>query len=300
MSENRTLVSFDWAIKNILRDKANFDILEGFLSALLKQDIKILSILESEGNQRHETDKFNRVDLIVENSTGELLIIEVQNSREVHYLERLLYGSSKLIVDHIEIGDSYERVRKVISISILYFLLGEGEDDYIYHGKTYFYGLNTHRKLTFSHRKKEAIIGNITDSAPSIFPEYYLIEVERFQNVINSDIDEWIYFLKNSEIKSEFTSKNIQHARAKLDLLTMPTEERKTYEKFLSNRASEKDVIETARVEGFEDGIEKGIEKGIANVAVKMLAKENYSFEDIAEATGLSLDQIKTLAQNLK
>ncbi|CAK8725584.1 hypothetical protein GMJAKD_16820 [Candidatus Electrothrix aarhusensis] len=66
MSKKRTLVSFDWAIKNILRDKANYDVLEGFLSTLLDKDITILSVLESEGNQQDESDKFNRVDLAVE------------------------------------------------------------------------------------------------------------------------------------------------------------------------------------------------------------------------------------------
>ena len=43
----RKLISFDWAIKRILRSKANFEILEGFLSELLKEDITILEVLES-------------------------------------------------------------------------------------------------------------------------------------------------------------------------------------------------------------------------------------------------------------
>ncbi|NJO15708.1 MAG: hypothetical protein HC877_08160 [Thioploca sp.] len=52
----RPLVSFDWAIKYLLRDKANFDILEGFLTALLRQNLTILSLLESESNQVTLTD----------------------------------------------------------------------------------------------------------------------------------------------------------------------------------------------------------------------------------------------------
>ena len=58
----RKLISFDWAIKRILRSKANFDILEGFLSELLFEDITILEILESESNQEQRDDKFNRLD----------------------------------------------------------------------------------------------------------------------------------------------------------------------------------------------------------------------------------------------
>jgi len=70
----------------LLRNKANFDILEGFLSELLHEDFKIKQILESEGNKETEDDKFNRVDILVENKNGELVIVEIQNTREAVFL----------------------------------------------------------------------------------------------------------------------------------------------------------------------------------------------------------------------
>ncbi len=285
MNETRTLVSFDWAIKNILRDKANYDVLEGFLSALLEKDIKILSLLESESNQQNDSDKFNRVDVVVEDEHGEIFIIEVQNDREIHYLQRLLYGSSKAIVERIALGGSFENVKKVISISILYFLLGEGESDYIYRGTTEFYGFNDHKKLEFRVRRKEAVLGGGLRTDANIFPEYYLIEVERFHDLIQKDIDEWVYFFKNSEIKPEFKSKNIQKAREKLDLLKMPPDQRKAYERYKLNRMSERDALETARQEGHED------------VAEKMLATGKYAFEEIVTVTGIFLARIQELAR---
>lgn len=75
----RKLISFDWALKRLLRSKANFEVLEGFLSELLKQDITILEVLESEGNKQHRYDKFNRVDLKVKNQHGELIIAEIES-----------------------------------------------------------------------------------------------------------------------------------------------------------------------------------------------------------------------------
>ena len=296
MSETRTLVSFDWAIKNILRDKANYDVLEGFLSTLLEKDIKILSLLESESNQEDESDKFNRVDLSVEDETGEIYIIEVQAGWERYYLQRLLYGSSKLIVDRMRLGDSFAKVKKVISVSILYFLLGEGENDYLYKGTNEFYGLNTKERLHLKPRKRRAVVGREIDAGKNVFPEYYLIEVERFHNIINSGIDEWVYFFKNSEVRSDFRSKNIQAAAEKLDLLKMSATERRTYEKYLVNRASEKDMIESAYDEGIEKGVEKGVEKGRAEVAVNMLRMGLLTIEQIAQATGLSEDEIRTLS----
>ena len=59
----RRLISFDWALKRLLRSKANFGILEGFLSELLHTDIQILEILESESNKDTALEKQNRVDL---------------------------------------------------------------------------------------------------------------------------------------------------------------------------------------------------------------------------------------------
>ncbi|MCI5210387.1 MAG: hypothetical protein D3910_16725, partial [Candidatus Electrothrix sp. ATG2] len=93
----RKLISFDWAMKKLLRSKANFEILEGFLSELLMEDVTILELLESESNQEDVRDKFNRVDLKVKNKKEEILIIEVQYEREFDYLQRILFGTSKVI-----------------------------------------------------------------------------------------------------------------------------------------------------------------------------------------------------------
>ncbi len=235
MSEKRTLVSFDWAIKNILRDKANYDVLEGFLSALLEKDIKILSLLESDGNPLNESDKFDRLDLVVENEEKEIYVIEIQNSWEPYYLQRLLYGSSKLFVDHIKLGQSFEKLKKVISIGILYSLPGEGENDYLYKGTTEFHGLNSKDALQPRSARRKTNLGHEIQVDKNISLEYYLIEIERFHNIITSGIDEWVYFFKNSEVLSDFKSKNIQVAAEKLDLLKMPEDKRRAYEKYLAN-----------------------------------------------------------------
>ena len=59
-------IRFDWAMKRLLRDKANFVILEGLLTALLNRNIHIKSILESEGNQEYKENlKANGVPLDV-------------------------------------------------------------------------------------------------------------------------------------------------------------------------------------------------------------------------------------------
>lgn len=253
------LIRFDWAMKTLLRDKSNFDILEGFLSALLEDDeIKILHLLESESNPTAEDDKFNRVDLLVEDSEKRKIFIEIQNTREADYLERLLYGSSKIIVEHQKLGENFKNISKVISVSILYFNLGSG-DDYIYYGATDFKGLNTGNPLTIKHKKNisEALEPKYVFAEKDIFPEYYLINVERYKNLVSKRIDEWVYLFKNNEILEGSSSKNIDKAEQKLSEIQMSKEERKRYEKFLVNMVRDRDVMETAQREGEEAALKK-------------------------------------------
>ena len=84
-------IRFDWAMKRLLRNKANFAVLEGFLTTLLGESILIQKLLESESNQEDEYDKYNRVDLLAKNSKGELKFKTIMNMliSSVCYLEHL-------------------------------------------------------------------------------------------------------------------------------------------------------------------------------------------------------------------
>jgi len=294
---HKKLIRFDWAMKTLLRDKANFDILEGFLSALLEDDnIKILGILESETNQKDDNDKFVRVDMLILDSENRKIYIEIQNTRETDYLESLLYSSSKIIVEHQKIGSDFSDVCKAISISILYFNLGIG-DDYIYYGTTNFKGLNTGEQLKMKQREQipDALSPKYRMVDIEIFSEYYLITVERYKNIITKRIDEWIYIFKNSEVAQGSSSKNIDKAEQKLAEINMPEAERKRYEKYMINFVRDNDVLKTARTEGkikgkIEGKIEaakKGIEAGFTNEIIKIM-------------TELTEEQINELRKDLK
>ena len=89
-------IRFDWAMKRMLRDKANLGCLKAFFTVLFERKITILEILESESNQTAADDKFNRVDIKAnEENGGNIIIVEVQNTRKLYYLERIFYGTSK-------------------------------------------------------------------------------------------------------------------------------------------------------------------------------------------------------------
>ena len=160
MDRDNEYIRFDWAMKHMLRDKANFDILEGLISVLLGQDVKIIELLESESNQDDSTDKFNRVDIKAKNSQGHIIIVEVQLTRQLYYFHRILYGTCKAITEHIKIGDKYDQVKKVYSISILYCDFGRG-DDYIYHGEANFKGLHTGEDLVINLKEAGVIVPHL-------------------------------------------------------------------------------------------------------------------------------------------
>jgi predicted transposase/invertase (TIGR01784 family) len=283
------LIRFDWALKKLLRNKANFEILEGFLSELLFDDIKIQSILESETNKEIKGDKSNRVDLLVENSKKELIIIEIQNTREIDYILRILYGTSKLLVENLKMGDAYSSVKKIISISIVYFDLGHGED-YIYEGRTKFIGLHKKDELQLEEKQKNLYK---SESISDIYPEYYILKINQFNDIAIDSLDEWIYFLKNEEIKDSFNAKGLERAKKEFNIMSLNDEERKEYNNYLEYLHYEASMWESTFVDGHREGKE-GIQKEKREIA-KNLLKSGVDLKMIETVTGLDPEEIKIL-----
>ncbi len=280
------LIKFDWAIKRLLRQKANFAILEGLVSVVLQEDILIEQILESESNQESQEDKFNRVDILALNSKQELIIIEVQNDREQDYFQRMLYGVSKTTAEHLNLGEKYEAIKKVYSINIVYFDLGNGED-YVYHGKTEFEGLHRRDKLGLSEKQKEYFHKK---NVYEIFPEYYVLKVNKFDDVAKDSLDEWIYYLKNSKVKDEFKAKGLAEVKEKLRVDDLSERERAAYYRQIENNRVAMSVIDTAIWEGQQKGKKEGI------LAVALKAKQmGIPVQDIIKLTGLSEEEIIAL-----
>jgi predicted transposase/invertase (TIGR01784 family) len=258
--KTRTMVSFDWAMKRLLRNKANFEVLEGFLSELLRRKIIIRNILESDGNKEDKTDKFNRVDIFVEADDKELVIIELQNDSEDDYFQRMLYGVSKAVVEYIHEKEAYSTIRKVYSINIVYFDLGKG-DDYIYHGTTKFKGLHTDNELELTEKQKE-LYGKVY--AHELNPEYYLIKVKNFNDVAKNTLDEWIYFLKNSSVKEGFTAQGLAKAQEVLAFHNLTPEEQADYLRSVEENRIRNSEIITAFTDGEIKGKREGLVEGKA------------------------------------
>jgi predicted transposase/invertase (TIGR01784 family) len=295
---SKKLIRFDWAVKKLLRNKANFVVLEGFLSELLFEEVKIQKILESEGNQEHEEDKYNRVDILTQNSRNELVIIEIQNTYEIDYFHRMAYGTSKALAEHLSLGQAYSEIKKVISVNIVYFDLGQGKD-YVYKGKTNFEGLHEKDTLQLSIKQKQTFAKR---EVSDIFPEYYIIKVNQFNDIAKDTLDEWIYFLKNSEVKDNFKAKGLAEAKEVLDIMRLDKEQQYGYNRYLDYlhlKASEALSLKAEVEEMTREAEEKVRKDEKVEIAKNMLA-DNEPNEKIAKYTGLTLEQIEKLRTKTK
>ena len=300
--DNHSIIRFDWAAKRLLRNKANYAVLEGLVTVLLGEKISIIEMLESESNQDSANDKFNRVDIKAKDSKGDIILIEIQLTREWYYLQRVLYGVSKTITEHISLGSKYEEVKKIYSINILYFDLGKGSD-YLYHGTTTFIGVHTNDELIVRKRDKDAIR---TCSPTEIFPEYFLIRVNEFNEVAKTPIEEWMDFLKNNHIKDNTETPGLREAKEQLRVLQMNDAERKAYDNYLDTIRTQDSVLDTYRTEGLlegrmigrAEGRAEGREEGARNQSIaiaKEMIKMNLDKSIIKRATGLTDEELDNL-----
>ena len=284
MKEN--YIRFDWAMKRLLRNKANFDVLEGLLTTL-------------ESNQEDEFDKCNRVDMLAEDSKGNLLLIEVQNNNEYAYFQRMLFGTSKLVTEYINRGEGYEKVRKVYSINIVYFALGHGKDN-VYHGKTEFRGIHYNDLLELSPFQRQTFK---VDAVSQLYPEYYILKVNGFDQVAKSPLEEWIHYLNTGKIPETYHAPGLDAARERLKIDSMSKDEKNAYYRHMDNINLLKSNIKTEREEGKLEGLQEGLQKGRAEGGrekalsiARKLKTAGMDETQIAEITGLKEEEIRELS----
>jgi hypothetical protein len=182
----------------------------------------------------------------------------------------------------MEKGEDYEKVKKVYSVNIVYFALAKGKD-YLYYGKTIFYGQNEPDEIfeLSNLQQKQFEI----ESVHQIFPEYFVIRVNKFNDKTKNRIDEWIYFLKNEMIRDDFKAKGLKKAKETLDIMKLNDKERIAYNRKLENKSLEKSLFKSALIER-EYKTKMEIAKNLLDI---------LDIETIAIKTGLSIEEIEEL-----
>jgi len=296
----RYVLSFDYAMRRLLRKRVNFGILNGFLSELIGRPItvlEILKILESESEKEIPNLKITRVNFLVKNEKEELMIIEVQYQFEIDYLVRNVYEVSSNPVNPIYKDNLYKDVKKIYSISIIYFKGLNGGSEYIFHGKTDFRGMHTNELLKLNE-KQQLLFGKVEDD--DLYPEYYLIDVTNFDDVVKNTLDEWVYYLKNNRVEDSFTAQGMKRLRKVLEYNTLPDEEKRAYDKEIDRKLgwdsaiwSAKDMGRTeGEAEDFQKGKQIGIQIGRAKGKQIGLQKAKAEIAKNMKVAGMPIAQI--------
>ena len=287
--QKNSYIRFDWAIKRLLRDKANFSVLEGLLTVLLCEEIRIEEIIKDEKAYCVWDDaQTDRIDIKAKDKKGDDIVVRIQNMRKLYYLERIRFGTPAF-AEHI-----YQEVNKVYLVSILYFDLGKG-NDYLYHGQNRFIGVHTNDELLITAKEEGAIIQKLPQE---VFPEYYLIRVNEFNQVAKTPLEEWVKYLKTGIIDPDTTAPGLPEAREKLRYYDMSPEERHEYDEHVNAIMIQNDVLNTAKLEGHAEGRMEGRAEGRMEEKLevaKNLKQLGISTDAIAQATGLSLEEIEHL-----
>jgi predicted transposase/invertase (TIGR01784 family) len=300
---DKPLISFDYAIKYLLKDKGDYEIVEGFISALLKSygygDVKIISLLDTESNKENKKGKRSLADLVVEDAEHNKYIVEIERQYKDSFIHKACFNTSRLIVDHLGEQMDYMKIVKVFHISLLYFPVGKGA---IHHGQTIIRELETKEKLTVHITDPETreIICDATD----ILPEYFFISVPLFNDRLEKEMDDWLYVLKYDNIPATYHSPYMQRVADKLSILKMTPDERNSYYVYMKQMYSDRDELQAAETRGEIKGRAEEREKREAekkkheeekkNMARRLLAK-GMSIADVSEVTGFSEDEIKSL-----
>lgn len=289
----KPLISFDYAIKYLLKDKGDYEIVEGFISALLTSEgykpVKIKALLDGESNKESRYLKRSIADVIVEDEQGNNYIVEIDRAYTDLFLNKAVFNASRLIVDNLGANQDYLQIKKVFHINLLYFPF-ENTKAPLHHGKVIFH------EIDHTHPIDVHLIdrGMHTFDAHNIFPEYFIVSIPLFDDVIKEEIDEWLYLMKHSEVKEDFKSPYMQKVAQRLSILKMTNQEREVYDTYVMDSMKGRDYIISAEARGEARGEAKGVEK----TALNML-KQKIDDKLIASVTGFSLEEIAKLKNKL-
>ena len=285
----KPLISFDYAIKYLLKDKGDYEIVEGFISALLTSEgykpIKIRALLDGESNKESKHLKRSIADVIVEDEQGNNYIVEIDRAYTDLFLQKAVFNTSRLIVDNLGANQDYLQIKKVFHINLLYFPF-ENTKAPLHHGKVIFHEIDQTHSIDIHLVDR----GMQMYDAHNIFPEYFLISIPLFNDVIKEEIDEWLYLMKHSEVKEDFKSPYMKKAAERLSILTMSNQEREIYDSYVMDSMKGRDYLISAEAKGKAEG--KAEER--MQIARAMLAKKK-PIEEIEEFTGLSKGDIEKL-----
>lgn len=278
----------DFAFKKLFGSVENKDILISFINAVVEQQcrIKDVTLLNPYNHKEYPSDKLSILDIKATDEEGRQYNIEMQLNDQVCYNQRALYYWSKLYASQLTKGKPFSELKKTISINILNFNYFPDEVDYhnIFHI----------RSVKSNKRYFEDL-------------ELHFIELEKFNKELDhlkTTLNRWTTFLKRAEryeqgnIPPELNQEPaIEKAIITLETLYLNAYERDVYEVELKWQRDEEGALMKAHLNGLAEGLAEG--RSALKETAKKLLNENIPINVIANATGLSLEEVEQLSRPL-
>ena len=137
-------------------------------------------------------------------------------------------------------------------------------------------------------------------TSEDVFPEYFVVHVNEFNQLAVTPFEEWLEYLKNEYIRPDTTVPGLMEARERLEYLKMSEEERRIYDHYLDTLIRDTDVMKTKLLEaeiqghkkGHAEGLAEGHAEGLAEGEAKGRAKERLANAKTLLGNGVLLKMI--------
>ena len=290
----------DYIFKRVFAYKGNESVLKDFLEALLKIEIRGIKITNPEIIPYEKGEKRGLLDIKAEINDGTMIDVELQMKNEKNTEERATEYMGKMISEQLQVGDSYQKLKKSIVIFIT---------NYNFLNRNSYHSVG---RMKFDKTLKDEYVDmgfKIEDEIASKYIEVHYIELPKFKKKELSKftkLDQWMcIFTQNKEgiMLAEKENKEIKRAINTLDFLSKDPKERERHNSIVMaeyNRlVSEQNFFEDGRKEGKmerKNGTElsSGAKEKTIEIAKKMF-KEKLPIEMIEKLTGLSKEEIEKL-----
>ena len=282
-TEGKMQLTVDYAFKRVFGKNGNESILKDLLESILNIEIKSITIQNPEIPKNMKDGKVGVLDVRAELNGDEITEVEMQVQDQHNIDKRSPTYLTKIYSDQLKEGEQYIEVKKVVVINILNF-------DY-YKRNSY----HSVARMMFEESKEneKVDLGYIVeDKYATKDLEMHFIELPKFRKKdpdMSNKLEQWLCLICDEEDKikmAESRNEEIEKAKKELEKLAMNPEDRELYELRLKAIRDEMNI----RYSGYIDG------KAERNIEIaKNLLKKQMPIQDIAEVTGLSLEEIENL-----
>jgi len=284
---DRLPITDDYIFKRVFAFEGNESALKDLLEAILKKDIKTVTIKNPEIIPYEKDEKRGLLDIKAETDDGTILDIEMQMEDEKNTDERGTQYLGKMITEQLKKGDKYSKLKKSIVIFIT---------NYNFLKRNSYHSVG---KMKFEETLKEEYVEmgyEEEDQIASKYIEFHYIELPKYKRKEPSKftkLDQWMCIFTQNEEGIEMAEKENKEIKRAIDTLDFISEDPKERERHNSIVMAEYNRL-TSEHNFFEAGVEEGIEKNKEKTAKAML-KKKIPIETIIEITELTREEIEKL-----